>query len=194
MFQFCTTILNTMAQLNSKQHTLYNAIMIELPSMKHMALMLTKNTDDANDLVQDTLLKALRYNDKFSEGTNLRAWLLTILKNTFINNYRRMMKRNTFLDTTDNTYFLDLPTHKIENDGELTFIRKDLEKAISNLPKDLKVTFLLNVEGFKYHEIAEELNIPIGTVKTRIFVARRVLRKSLHAYGDLMGFSKMVNE
>lgn len=163
-------------------------------SLKGMALQLTKNGDDADDLVQETILKALRYQDKFSEGTNFRGWLFTILKNSFINNYRRMVKRNTFLDATDNTFFLDLPSHRIENQAELKFIRKDLEAAIETLPTELKVTFMLNVEGFKYHEIAEELNIPIGTVKTRIFVARRILRKKLYVYGEEYGFNKMMNE
>jgi RNA polymerase sigma-70 factor (ECF subfamily) len=113
------------------------------------------------------------------------------MKNSFINNYRRDSKRNTFLDSTDNTYFIDLPSHRIDNDAELTFIRKDLEKAIDKLPLELKITFTLNAEGYKYHEIAEELNIPIGTVKTRIFVARRVLREQLAQYGREFGLTSM---
>ncbi|MES2618822.1 MAG: sigma-70 family RNA polymerase sigma factor [Bacteroidota bacterium] len=166
----------------------------ETSAMKSLAMQLTKNIEDCNDLVQETILKALRYKDKFSEGTNFKGWLLTIMKNTFINNYRRMVKRNTFLDATDNTYFLDLPSHNTENQAELKFIRKDLEVAIGALPTELKVTFMLNIEGFKYHEIAEELNIPIGTVKTRIFVARRILRKKLYVYGEEFGFNKSANE
>lgn len=162
--------------------------------LKMLAMQLTRNTDDAKDLVQDTMLKALRYKDKFNEGSNLKAWLFTILRNSFINQYRRMAKRNTFIDTTDNTYYLDLPYHKTENQAELKFIRQDLETAIKSLPTELRVTFLLNTEGFKYHEIAEELNIPIGTVKTRIFVARRLLRQKLHVYGEDFATLKKVNE
>lgn len=165
----------------------------ESGSLKALAYQLSRNHDDAKDLVQDTILKALRYREKFTEGSNMKAWLYTILKNSFINNYRRTVKRNTFIDTTDNTFFLDLPSHKTENAAELTFIRKDLQSSISELPVELKVTFMLNIEGFKYHEIAEELSIPIGTVKTRIFVARRILRKKLSAYaGDFK--QKSVNE
>lgn len=167
---------------------------LESKALRTLAIQLTRNSDDAKDLVQETYLKALRYKDKFHEGSNLRAWLFTILKNSFINQYRRMSKRNTFIDTTDNTYFLDLPSHKTDNDAELKFIRKDLETAISQLPTDLKVTFMLNTEGFKYQEIAEELNIPIGTVKTRIFVARRILRQKLHVYGEDFATHKTVNE
>jgi len=166
----------------------------EKKSLRNLAFQLTKNSDDAEDLVQDTMLKALKYKDKFLEGTNFKGWLFTILKNTFINNYRRMVKRNTFIDTSDNSYFIDIPTHKTDHQAELNFIRKDLETAIKGLQKELKVTFLLNMEGFKYHEIAEELNIPIGTVKTRIFVAKRLLRKKLSVYGSEFGYDKTANE
>ena len=96
----------------------------EMQSMKSLAMQLTRNLEDANDLVQETVLKALRYKEKYTEGTNLRGWVLTILKNTFINNYRRMVKRKTFIDSTDNTYFLDLPSHRTENQAEIKFIRK----------------------------------------------------------------------
>jgi RNA polymerase sigma-70 factor, ECF subfamily len=159
----------------------------EMQPLRNYALSLTHNMDDTKDLVQETILKAYRYQDKFEEGTNLRGWLYTILKNSFINQYRRDVKRNTFLDTTDNTFFIDQPSHRIENEGELKFIRRDLEKAIEDLVPELRVTFLLNAEGYKYEEISKELNIPIGTIKTRIFVARRILRKKLESYGSEMG-------
>jgi RNA polymerase sigma-70 factor (ECF subfamily) len=160
----------------------------ELMPLRNYALSLTHDMDDTKDLVQETILKAYRYRAKFQEGTNLRGWLYTILKNSFINNYRRDMKRNTFLDSTDNSYFIDLPSHKIDNDAETKFIRKDLDHAIDDLAFDLRVTFKLNTEGYKYHEIAEELQIPIGTVKTRIFVARRILRERLKDYADAFGY------
>ena len=160
----------------------------ELTPLRNYALSLTHNIDETKDLVQETILKAYRYKEKFQAGTNLRGWLYTILKNSFINNYRRDQKRNTFLDSTDNTYFIDLPSHRVENEAELKFIRKDLYNAVDSLPVDLKTTFNLNAEGFKYHEIAEELNIPIGTVKTRIFIARRILREKLKDYGREFGY------
>jgi RNA polymerase sigma-70 factor (ECF subfamily) len=176
----------------TKLTTDFNNLMVhELQPLRNYALSLTHNMDDTKDLVQETLLKALRYKDKFAEGTNLRGWLYTIMKNNFINNYRRDAKRNTFLDSTDNTYFIDLPSHRIDNDAELKFIRKDLEEAIDSLPLELKITFTMNAEGYKYHEIAEELNIPIGTVKTRIFVARRILREQLASYGTEFGMNAM---
>lgn len=160
----------------------------EHSALNSYALQLTKNVDDANDLVQETMLKALKYQSKFKEGTNLKGWLYTIMRNSFINNYRRIMRRNTFIDTTDNTYFLDAPTHTIENSGEMKFMAEDIQSAIVTLPEDLRITFEMNMEGFKYHEIAEELDIPIGTVKTRIFVAKRRLRKQLKTYAGHYGF------
>jgi RNA polymerase sigma factor (sigma-70 family) len=159
----------------------------ELSHLKHYALSLTMDIDDAKDLMQETVLKAYKYKSKFEAGTNLRGWLFTILKNTFINNYRKASKRRTFLDSTDNTFFIDTHAEKVENEAEMSFIRKDLETAIATLPEDLKMTFLMNAEGFKYHEIAEEFDIPLGTVKTRIFMARKILRSKLSSYGTLFG-------
>ena len=174
--------------MNATQNDFDQLIAAELLPLRNYALSLTHNMDETKDLVQETVLKAYRYQAKFQEGTNLRGWLYTILKNSFINNYRRDMKRNTFLDSTDNSYFIDLPSHKIDNDAETKFIRRDLDRAIDDLAFDLRVTFKRNTEGFKYHEIAEELQIPIGTVKTRIFVARRILRERLKDYADAYGY------
>lgn len=153
--------------------------------LNSFALKLTQNVDDAHDLVQETFLKALKYEDKFSDGTNLKGWLFTIMKNSFINNYRRLVKRNTFMDATDNDYLLDSSlNYRTYNLAEKKFLRHDLEEAIDKLPDDLRITFELNAAGFKYHEIAERLEIPIGTVKTRIFIARRKLRVYLNSYAD----------
>lgn len=156
--------------------------------LRNYALQLTRNSEDANDLVQETMLKAFTYHNKFAEGTNLKGWLYTIMKNSFINNYRRLVKRKTFIDTTENSFYLDSISNSTDNAGEKKFMMRDMEAAIESLPYDLKKTFTMNHKGFKYHEIAEILNIPIGTVKTRIFVARRLLRKKLESYGKAYGF------
>ena len=156
------------------------------PMLKNYALQLTHNKDDAMDLVQETFLKAMTYSSKFKEGTNLKGWLFTIMRNTFINNYRRVTKRNTFMDTQEEQYIVDsAKTFNTFNDGDAKFIRKDLETAIDKLPDDLRITFEMNTLGFKYHEIADKIGIPIGTVKTRIFVARRKLRTYLTEYAGL---------
>lgn len=162
----------------------------ESNSLNSYALQLTRNADDAKDLVQETMLKAFKYKSKFTEGTNLKGWLFTIMRNSFINNYRRVMRRNTFIDTTDNTYYLDAPDYVDHNKGETRFLQQDLQAAIDTLPAELKTTFSLNMEGYKYHEIADELDIPIGTVKTRIFVAKRKLRKKLKTYAQHFGLKE----
>lgn len=185
--------------LNKKPKQLNNMTAIEFrktvqhetQSLRYYAYQLTRNTEDTNDLVQDTMLKALTYQDKFADGTNLKGWLYTIMKNTFINNYRRMVKRNTFIDQSDNDFYLDSISHTVKNDVEKEFIMKDLESAIVSLPQNLRKPFTMNTKGFKYHEIAEILQIPIGTVKTRIFVAKKQLREQLANYGMMYGLENM---
>lgn len=168
----------------------FNDLMVkEIQPLKNFAYSLTRNTDESADLVQDTILKAYRYKDKFSEGTNLRGWLYTILKNSFINNYRRDQRRSTYTDSSSTKDLAQVPAYESDYSGEIRFIGKDLEDAVNQLSPELKITFVLNAEGFKYHEIAEELNIPIGTVKTRIFVARRILREKLAEYATEFGYS-----
>ncbi len=162
----------------------------ESTTLKSYAMMLTRNVEDANDLVQETMLKAFSYRNKFLTGTNLKGWLYTIMKNSFINNYRRLVRRNTFIDTTDNNFLMDVPGNLTHNLGELSFVKHDIDVAVNALPADLKLTFNLNMDGFKYHEIAEQLNIPIGTVKTRIFVAKRKLRKQLQSYALEFGLTE----
>lgn len=159
-----------------------NMILSEIQALKNYAVSLTHDMESAKDLVQETILKAYRYKDRFEAGTNLRGWLYTILKNIFINDFRRMKNRNTFIDQSDNLYFIDMPSQNLENAAELKFISNDLNLAIDKLPTELRVTFNLNAEGFKYSEIAEVLGIPLGTVKTRIFVAKRILRELLRSY------------
>jgi RNA polymerase sigma factor (sigma-70 family) len=159
----------------------------ESSSLRHYAYQLTRNVEDTNDLVQDTMLKALTYQDKFTDGTNFKGWMYTIMKNTFINNYRRMVKRNTIIDQTDNEYYFDSMTSSVANDGDRNMMMRDIDHAINELPLSLKKPFTMNFKGFKYHEISEILNIPIGTVKTRIFVARRQLRDQLKNYGKMYG-------
>lgn len=167
-----------------------NLVEKESRPLRQYAYQLTRNVEDTNDLLQDTMLKAFIYQEKFEDGTNLKGWLYTIMKNTFINNYRRMVKRNTFIDQTDNDFYLDSVSSSVKNAGEQKFVMKDIETAIEKLPSNLKKPFTMNFKGFKYHEIAEILHIPIGTVKTRIFVARRILRESLHPYGKHYGMEK----
>ena len=153
-------------------------------SLRSYALHFTHDADDANDIVQDTMLKAITYYNKFKEGTNLKGWLYTIMKNTFINNYRRFIKMNTFVTKSDEISSPNLVFSSTKNNGEAKFVMDDLRRALDRLPEDYYVPFTMYFEGHKYHEIADHLEIPIGTVKTRIHVARKLLKKSLKAYDN----------
>lgn len=151
-------------------------------TLKPFALKLTRDMDDANDLLQDTMVKAFTNREKFTEGTNLKAWLYTIMKNTFITNYQRMVRRGTFVDTTDNLHYINSGNSIIENGAYGDFAMEDIYKAIEELDDVYKTPFMMHYRGFKYHEIAEKLNIPIGTVKNRIHIARKQLKEVLFMY------------
>jgi len=151
-------------------------------SLKIYALRFTHDTEDANDLVQDTILKAITYFNKFKEGTNLKGWLYTIMKNTFINNYRRFVKISSFVTKTDEISSQQLHFSASNNQGENKFVMDDIKKALSKLQQEYNMPFTMYFEGYKYHEIADKLNIPIGTVKTRIHVARKMLKQDLKVY------------
>jgi RNA polymerase sigma factor (sigma-70 family) len=151
-------------------------------SLKPYALKLTRDLDDANDLLQDTMVKAFTNKDKFTEGTNLKAWLYTIMKNTFITNYQKMVRRGTFVDTTDNLHFINSGDVLVENQAFEDFVLGDIHQAIEDLEEVYKTPFMMHYQGFKYHEIAEKLEIPIGTVKNRIHIARKILKDILNVY------------
>ncbi len=151
-------------------------------ALKPFALKLTRDMEDANDLMQETVLKAFTNREKFTEGTNLKAWLYTIMKNTFITNYQRMVRKGTFVDTTDNLHYINSSASIIENNAYTGFALKDINLAIEELDDVHKSPFMMHYRGFKYHEIADKLGIPIGTVKNRIHIARKILKDRLKVY------------
>ena len=152
-------------------------------SLRPAALTLTRDADDARDLVQETLLKALMHKDKFKAGTNLKAWLYTIMRNTFINNYNKITKRTTQLDTTDYNKFSGTNDSFITQNGATsTFVMRDINQALENLNEEFRKPFMMYYIGYKYLEIAEKLKLPIGTVKNRIHIARKELKKLLFVY------------
>ena len=140
------------------------------------AYKLTGNYYEAQDLYQDTAVRVITNADKFKQGTNFKAWSSTIMRNIFINNYRRKKSRNVIIDTTDNGYYMDSGKHQVINDGISKVNYDELMMMVEELPVDLKTPFMLRYKGFKYDEIASELELPLGTVKSRIFLARRALR------------------
>ena len=111
------------------------------------------------------MLKAITNREKFSEGTNLKAWLYTIMKNTFITQYHRMVRRNTFIDTTDNLHYINSPESVTENGASGTFAMEDIQEAIAKLKREYRDPFMMHFKGFKYHEIAEELAVSTKTVE-----------------------------
>src|SRR5690606_33619894 len=160
-------------------------------SMKMYALHFTHDEQDADDLVQDTVLKAITYREKFQEGTNIKGWLYTIMKNTFINNYRRVMKTSGVITQSEEITPANLFLSATENRGEKQFVMDDIKDAMNKLSEDYYVPFTMYFEGYKYQEIADHLRIPIGTIKTRIHVARRLLKKSLKTYSFVKSTSAL---
>ena len=153
-------------------------------SLRHYAYQLTRNVEDTNDLVQDTMLKALMYQDKFADGTNLKGWLYTIMKNTFINNYRRAVKAKEIIGEKTDLAMAQAYRKIGTNDAESNMVSKDILKAIEGLDEAYKRPFTRYYNGYKYQEIAEEMQLPIGTIKSRIFIARKMLM------GKLKGFNR----
>jgi RNA polymerase sigma-70 factor (ECF subfamily) len=151
-------------------------------SLKPFAMRLTRDFEDANDLLQETILKAFTNREKFTEGTNLKAWMYTIMKNTFITNYQRMLRKKTFIDSTDNLHYINSSDSIAENSAYGKFAMKDIKTAIHRLDDAYRIPFMMHFKGYKYHEIAEELDIPIGTVKNRIHIARKELKRILRIY------------
>lgn len=146
------------------------------------AMKLTRDMEKAKDLIQDTLYRALANREKFNDGTNIKAWMYTIMRNIFINNYRRTVKQNTILDSTPNDYLLDYNQFTIGNLAEGNLGLKEIKAAVYQLPEIFKTPFQLYFEGYKYHEIAEVLAEPLGTIKSRIHFARKLLKEQLSRY------------
>lgn len=150
--------------------------------MEVFARQLTGNEDDAKDLTQETYVKALIYRDKFVNNSNLKAWVYTIMKNIFINNYRRNKKAKTIIDQTDNLYFLNSYVEERHFSPESMMAAKELQAGIEALDKDFRRAFDMYNDGYKYKEIADDLGLTIGTVKSRIFYSRKKLMESLKEY------------
>lgn len=156
-----------------------NRILGMQDNMYHFAMMLTANKDDARDLLQDTTLKALNNQDKYVDNINFKGWVLTIMRNIFINNYRKIVRSQTIIDQTEDLYHLNLSQDSGFDTPDGAFTIKEINKAINNLNDDLKIPFSMFLAGYKYNEIADKLNLPLGTVKSRIYFARQNLQASL---------------
>ena len=151
-------------------------------NMLNFAYMLTSNRDDAYDLLQDTTLKVLGNQDKYVENTNFKGWVFTIMRNIFINNYRRVVRTATVIDQTEDYYHLNLSQDSGLESPEGSYAASEISDAINEFPDKFRVPFSMHVAGYKYNEIAEKMNLPLGTVKSRIFFARQQLQQRFADY------------
>ncbi|MDR2928852.1 MAG: RNA polymerase sigma factor [Cytophagaceae bacterium] len=146
----------------------------------YFALSLTTNDEDAQDLLQETVLKALTYRSQFVANTNFKAWVFTIMKNTFINNYRRSQKSCSTFDGTEDAFRMAYKKNYASETPEMVSSVNEMNKYIDHLDDEFRIPFRMHTDGYKYKEIAEYLDLPIGTVKSRIFFTRKKLQSMLH--------------
>ena len=143
------------------------------------AFKLTADREEANDLLQETSLKALDNEEKFTPDTNFKGWMYTIMRNIFINNYRKALRDQTYVDQTDNQFYLN---QNIDIEGDSTegsYDLKEMRRIVNALPKEYRIPFSMYVSGFKYREIAEKMDLPVGTIKSRLFLIRKRLQQDL---------------
>lgn len=182
---------------DTEKHEVFNReFMPHIDSMYNFAFRLTTDEDDANDLVQDTYLKAFRFISSFEQGTNAKAWLFRILKNSFINDYRKKSKQPAKVDyqeveTTYNSEDAADTSHTVDlrADAVQDMIGDEVANALNSLPVDFRTVIILcDIEGFTYEEMAKILDIPIGTVRSRLHRARNLLKEKLRNYAGSMGY------
>ncbi len=148
--------------------------------LKPFAITLTHDQDKALDLIQETMYRALVNKEKYQIGTNIKAWLYTIMRNIFINEYRRKAKQNVIFDKSDNDFLINSTTHVVANDAIAQMGEKEIWMAIESLPDIFKKPFLMYFHGFKYQDIATDMKEPLGTIKSRIHFARKLLKQILN--------------
>lgn len=145
----------------------------------HFAFKLTADREEANDLLQETSLKALDNEEKYTSETNFKGWVYTIMRNIFINNYRKVLRDQTYVDQTDNQFYLNQGNNLAEDSLEGSYDLKEIRRTVNELPKEYRIPFMMYVSGFKYREIADKLDLPLGTVKSRIYFTRQRLQEEL---------------
>jgi RNA polymerase sigma-70 factor (ECF subfamily) len=151
-------------------------------NMMNFALTLTANRDDAQDLLQDTTLKVLNNQDKFVDNVNFKGWVLTVMRNLFINNYHKVVRTQTVIDQNADLYNLDIINDSGFDSPEGSYQMNEINNAINNLSEEMRIPFSMFLSGYKYHEIADRLGLPLGTIKSRIFFARQELQRELEEF------------
>lgn len=151
----------------------FNSRLMNLESsLNYFALSLTRDTESAKDLVQDTFLKAIQYKDKYTSDNNIKAWLFTILRNTYLNQVTRLSYKNTINDESEDEYIIKNTMPQNET-AESVINTNDISAEIDSLDDDYRIPFRMFLDGYKYKEIAEDIDLPIGTVKSRIFLQEK---------------------
>lgn len=150
--------------------------------LRPFAITLTRDNETAKDLFQETMFRALDNQEKYNVGTNIKAWLYTIMRNVFINDYRKKARQNTVLDSTPNEFLIDYNQTATANGAEGNLELKEINFAINQLPDIFRKPFMLYFDGFKYHEIAYMLQEPLGTIKSRIHFARKLLKSQIQRH------------
>lgn len=178
-----------------KQEDFQEEIIPHLDAMYNFALRLTSDPNDAEDLVQDTIVKAYRFFSSYEKGTNAKAWLFRILKNSYINNYRKQSKQPNQVDYDEVSSFYETiradrtDTSDLEDRMFRELIDDDISNALEQLPEDFRTVVLLcDVEGFTYEEIANMLDVPIGTIRSRLHRGRNLLKAELLEYAEKRGY------
>ena len=167
------------AQMNMDQTKMFTIELIALQSrLEKYAMSLTSDYDDAQDLVQETLLKALIHQNKFQKDTNLKAWVFTIMKNTFINTYHKTIMHETISNSADENQYL-INRYPAQVASESDYLHRELYREINALDADFRIPFKMYAVGYKYKEIADRLNLKIGTVKSRIYLSKQKLIAAL---------------
>jgi RNA polymerase sigma factor (sigma-70 family) len=156
-------------------HEFNNLVISNAEALRPFAVVLTRDNEKASDLYQETLYKAFAHREKYQSGTNIRAWLSTIMRNIFINEYRRDDRKRYIMDSINYTKKNDSYSVSAESKIRLD----EINKAISELPSIFKTACLLYLQGYKYNEISVALNEPLGTIKSRIHFARKMLQKKI---------------
>lgn len=159
-----------------------NKLLAVRRNLLNFAYTLTANRDDAYDLLQDTTLKALDNQDKYVSNVNFKGWIFTIMRNLFINKYRRQARAAVVVDHSDDLYIINLGQETASESPDGAYSAKEITSIIGTIPEELRRPFSMFVAGYRYAEIADKMDLPLGTVKSRIYMARQRLQKSLGEY------------
>ncbi|MGK9367739.1 sigma-70 family RNA polymerase sigma factor [Melioribacter sp. Ez-97] len=185
-----------MASTNeSRRKEFDNEITPHIAALKSFALKLSRDPDDAEDLLQDTLLKAFRFFDQYEKGTNVKAWLFQIMKNSFINSYRKIKRQPGKVNYDDIENFYEnirseeIASSHVQNDAFSDVMSDEIADALAKLPNDFRtIIFLSDIEGYSYEEIADFIDCPVGTVRSRLHRARKMLYTLLYSYAKGKSF------